>query len=541
MTNNRSKISLFLEDWGRLIAAIFIVIVILIISIIVLLPKKKQIVPSTINNTSGVKIDTSYNLSNDLSYAGFQSNYKDFGWQAKIVNMSEDRDEIEIYNNFAKINIATTIYEVTDEQTGYDSSLPEVAIEKTVPADFVFVKDKTFALSSPAIDSFNKTKTYKLLDKAFIQNTNGQVIIPFESSIFTPTDTEPNTASKTSISVSLAFDPSIKPEQDTETLEQVKKILASTDRISRKTIFIDKMDSEKIADLFKNNQHKFQQSQTLKYRLYIPDGYSLNDDPKLDQIFVSNGASTMSILKRSDKGENYKTRLPNLIEVSTIASRPVNIVDVIDGKYTTFLYSKDGKNTTFNPSTSSADNLLVSYNFSADQSLDNIKKTTKDFDLIISSITDNKPTSKTCTNLKKQSIPFKSPFCGNALEWTQVNQEFKPEHQAVDLVPNAEYYKNDANGKEGKEYFYATCDGEFKTWQDRDTKANVSQIQCKEQQFVVQYWHDRQSFWSFSGKVNAGDIVGEMGETGESEGKHLHYIIIQNGNKIDPIQLIKNN
>ena len=40
-------------------------------------------------------------------------------------------------------------------------------------------------------------------------------------------------------------------------------------------------------------------------------------------------------------------------------------------------------------------------------------------------------------------------------------------------------------------------------------------------------------------KVKRGDIIGEVGSTGTSTGNHLHYEVIKNGQKINPVQFIQ--
>ncbi|MEP7171815.1 MAG: M23 family metallopeptidase, partial [Bacteroidota bacterium] len=41
-------------------------------------------------------------------------------------------------------------------------------------------------------------------------------------------------------------------------------------------------------------------------------------------------------------------------------------------------------------------------------------------------------------------------------------------------------------------------------------------------------------------KINRGDIIGFVGSTGTSTGPHLHYEVIKNGSKINPINFFYN-
>lgn len=53
---------------------------------------------------------------------------------------------------------------------------------------------------------------------------------------------------------------------------------------------------------------------------------------------------------------------------------------------------------------------------------------------------------------------------------------------------------------------------------------------------TLHYFGHLSDFLATSGSVTAGQIVAEMGSTGCSTGSHLHWIVYQNGNLIDPAQ-----
>jgi len=53
---------------------------------------------------------------------------------------------------------------------------------------------------------------------------------------------------------------------------------------------------------------------------------------------------------------------------------------------------------------------------------------------------------------------------------------------------------------------------------------------------TLHYFGHLSNFLVTSGPVSAGQNVAEMGSTGCSTGSHLHWIVYQNGNLIDPAQ-----
>ena len=57
--------------------------------------------------------------------------------------------------------------------------------------------------------------------------------------------------------------------------------------------------------------------------------------------------------------------------------------------------------------------------------------------------------------------------------------------------------------------------------------------------FKTKYGHMSKVLVRRGQKVKRGDIIGEVGSTGTSTGNHLHYEVIKNGQKINPVQFIQ--
>ena len=538
------RLPILFEDYGKtilLVITISLITTVLLSSVFKFQDKK---IKEPLSQDLPTSLEVNPVLDNDLVYAGFTANYKDLGFKSKIEASNNTTDKIQIYNDKSSIDIQSKTFAKPNSNTGFNPALPELVGEKSV-VEYLSLKDKKFSLSTPIIDEEKKASVYKLLDLSTVQNRGAGQTIAYQYPILAPKNKPDNKISKSEISFFIKNENTSEEQKKIE-LEKIKKIIQSLDRVDKKEIFIDSGNKVDIDKLFGENQNKFVQSQLLKYKLFIPDGYSLKSDDKVNKIYISKDKNTLEITKSTTPTENFNSRIPNTILVGTSkAVRPASIQEIEDGVFKMPIYGIEGKARTFDVAKDSNNknhNLLINYMFQSGQSVDSLRKAVSDFDVIVSSIAENKPPSGTCELLKGQAIPFKSPFCGKELEWTQINKEFTSEHKAIDLVPNNRYTKNNAQyGRDKKEYFYATCDGKIRNHQDRESKANVIEIQCKEPDFKVQYWHDQESFWRWNGEVKAGEVIGIMGETGNSEnGNHLHYVIEKAGVRQDPLQLIKN-
>lgn len=131
-----------------------------------------------------------------------------------------------------------------------------------------------------------------------------------------------------------------------------------------------------------------------------------------------------------------------------------------------------------------------------------------------------------------------SPF--GKLDLQQTNQDFKPEHQAIDIVPNKEYYKTDLIYQEtGLEVFYSVCEGVASPKLD-NSQALVIELKCNNSDTTFEYWHNQTNFVFNNQTVKKGQVLGIVGETGNSHGRHLHFVGFENGERKDPKILLEN-
>jgi len=131
---------------------------------------------------------------------------------------------------------------------------------------------------------------------------------------------------------------------------------------------------------------------------------------------------------------------------------------------------------------------------------------------------------------------IQTPFGSN--EAIQINQGFSESHQALDIVPSLEYYKSDKlYNYTGLETMYALCSGTAEPFIDQ-SGAKVIRLQCNESERVIEYWHNETNFVYENQTVQQGQVIGVMGETGNSHGRHLHLVILENGERVDPEKII---
>jgi murein DD-endopeptidase MepM/ murein hydrolase activator NlpD len=59
-------------------------------------------------------------------------------------------------------------------------------------------------------------------------------------------------------------------------------------------------------------------------------------------------------------------------------------------------------------------------------------------------------------------------------------------------------------------------------------------LQCTDSDTKIEYWHNELNLVYKNQPIVQGQIIGAMGDTGNSEGRHIHLVIIKDGERVDP-------
>ncbi|UII30707.1 M23/M56 family metallopeptidase [Fulvivirga ulvae] len=136
--------------------------------------------------------------------------------------------------------------------------------------------------------------------------------------------------------------------------------------------------------------------------------------------------------------------------------------------------------------------------------------------------------------VENDNKPSGFPLAANEL--VKVSSEYGPAmhpilkvekmHQGIDLV-----------AKEGTPV-YATADGEVTESAEGDVRGHFIRIKHSEV-YQTQYAHMSKRDVKAGDKVKRGEIIGYVGNTGQSRGAHLHYEIHENSKPVDPREFMK--
>jgi len=92
-------------------------------------------------------------------------------------------------------------------------------------------------------------------------------------------------------------------------------------------------------------------------------------------------------------------------------------------------------------------------------------------------------------------------------------------------------------GKEGAKII-ATAEG-IVTWaEERSGYGNLIEIEHGNG-LITRYGHCQSITVKVGQQIKQGDSLGTIGSTGRSTGPHIHYEVIKNGVKIDPMKYVR--
>lgn len=118
-------------------------------------------------------------------------------------------------------------------------------------------------------------------------------------------------------------------------------------------------------------------------------------------------------------------------------------------------------------------------------------------------------------------------------EFTTITSEFGPRwgtnHNGIDISGSGVYGAD----------IVASDGGEIILAQEDDSGYGKHIIIDHRNGYQTQYAHCSELYVSVGDKVNAGQKIGAVGSTGNSTGPHLHFEIIKDGTKVDPLPYLE--
>lgn len=157
----------------------------------------------------------------------------------------------------------------------------------------------------------------------------------------------------------------------------------------------------------------------------------------------------------------------------------------------------------------------------------NTIKAIKDFqiknNLLVDGIAGNNTFKKLNSN-NKITDRYRFP-----VNYIYVSQLFKSSHQAIDLGWSSKYYGKNQN-------IYACYDGEVIINSYASDAGNYVAIR-HDNGDISRYLHlKNRSDLKIGTRVQKGEKIGIMGTTGRSTGPHLHFDLIKNGSRVNPLE-----
>ncbi len=150
------------------------------------------------------------------------------------------------------------------------------------------------------------------------------------------------------------------------------------------------------------------------------------------------------------------------------------------------------------------------------------------------------------------TVPAQNPFGGQGMSYTSITAgfmdsgyflQFGKAHTGIDLVPNQAYYTNSKTYEQNKKIvIFATHTGKTTFYVDENGGETVEVLNSTGDLKTI-YIHFKDVYVKSGDPIQAGTLLGEMGETGHATGEHLHYEIrIKDNNTwktVDPLIYIK--